>query len=55
MSLLVMEQVALAVCIERPRRGPFQGLLPDDLRIDVAASIDAKAQFNLPPHQSELN
>jgi hypothetical protein len=35
----------MSVCVE----------LPNELMIDVATSIDAEAQFNLPPHQSELN
>jgi hypothetical protein len=28
---------------------------PNELRIDVEASTNAEAQFNAPPHQSELN
>lgn len=27
----------------------------NELRIDVAVRADAEAQFNAPPHQSELN
>jgi hypothetical protein len=30
-------------------------LPPNDLRIDVAERANAEAQFNVPPHQSELN
>jgi len=30
-------------------------LLANDLRIDLAARTNTEAQFNLPPHQSELN
>jgi hypothetical protein len=28
---------------------------PNELRIDVADGASAEAQFNVPPHQSELN
>jgi hypothetical protein len=46
----------LGVRIPRPQlRVLFSQRLPNDLRIDVAVSANVEAQFNAPPHHSELN
>jgi len=37
------------------RRDVTQEMPPNELRIDVAVRANAEAQFNAPPHQSELN